>query len=139
MRNWKLRRKLLACFCPVLVMIVIMGIVSMICLTSLSTINVQYGEQTVPAVNSMWSVRRNMVSVRQCLLNEMLVESNQEFQENQTALENDLASLKDALAELDTLLPEYHDTITEIDNWMETATQYQEEILSLTASLAQED
>lgn len=139
MRNWKLRSKLLACFCPVLVTIVIMGIVSMVCVNSLSAINVQYGEQMLPAVNSMWTVRRNMVSVRQGLLNEMLVETNGEFEENRTALENDLASLKEALTELDTLLPEYHDTIEEITGRMETTTQYQNEILSLTSTFTEED
>lgn len=139
MRNWKLRSKLLACFCPVLAMIVLMGIVSMICVNSLSAINVQYGEQMVPAVNSMWTVRRNMVSVRQGLLNEMLVETNGEFEENRTALENDLESLKAALTELDTLLPEYHDTIEQITGCMETTTQYQNEILSLTSTLTEED
>ena len=139
MRNWKLRSKLLACFCPVLAMIVLMGIVSMICVNSLSAINVQYGEQMVPAVNSMWTVRRNMVSVRQGLLNEMLVETNGEFEENRTALENDLESLKAALTELDTLLPEYHDTIEQITGCMETTTQYQNEILSLTSTFTEED
>lgn len=139
MKNWKLRSKLLACFCPVLAMIVIMGIVSMICVNSLNAINVQYGEQMVPAVNSMWTVRRNMVSVRQGLLNEMLVETNGEFEENRTALENDLESLKTALTELDTLLPEYHDTIEQITGWMETTTQYQNEILSLTSTFDEAD
>lgn len=142
MRNWKLRSKLLACFCPVLAMIVIMGIVSMICVTNLSAINVEYADQTVPAVNSMWSVRRNMGAVRQSLLSEMLAESDEEFQTNRTALESDLAALEDALTELDTLLPEYHDAISEISEikgCMDTTTQYQNEILSLTASFAQED
>lgn len=63
MRNWKLRRKLLACFSLVLVMIVIMGVVSMICASGLSGINTQYADQTVPAVNNMWTVRRDMVSM----------------------------------------------------------------------------
>lgn len=139
MRNWKLRRKLLACFSLVLVMIVIMGVVSMICVSGLSGINTQYADQTVPAVNNMWTVRRDMVSMQQGLLNEMLVESGQAFEQNRTTMEADLAELKSALTELDRLLPAYHDTISEITNYLDTAAQYQDEILSLTASFAQED
>lgn len=73
------------------------------------------------------------------VLNEMLVETNGEFEENRTALENDLESLKTALTELDTLLPEYHDTIEQITGWMETTTQYQNEILSLTSTFDEAD
>lgn len=139
MKNCKLQRKLLACFSPVLLMIVVMGIISMLCVNMLSNINTQYADQTIPAVNSMWTVRRNMASLQQCLLNEMMVDSAQEFEENRSIMESDLAELTSALSALDEALPAYHDTISAITAHMDTAVQYQNEILSLTANFTQQE
>lgn len=78
MKTWKLKDRLILSYSSILIMM-LLGITSLICVTMMASISTRYSTETVPVVEQIGLARRNIVSVRRYLLNAIIAETPEDF------------------------------------------------------------
>lgn len=78
MKTWKLKDRLILSYSLILIMM-LLGITSLICVTMMASISTRCSTETVPVVEQIGLARRNIVSVRRYLLNAIIAETPEDF------------------------------------------------------------
>jgi methyl-accepting chemotaxis protein len=89
MKNLSISKKLIAGFGIVLLLMILSGIVSLIGINSITTEINTYAKSTVPAIDSTWTMRRDLVSAQRYLLRAFVSKKAQVTKEMLASAEND--------------------------------------------------
>ena len=136
MKNLKLRQKMALSFGAVMFLILVLGFASWYSIMGLSTINTRFATQTLSAADTMWSARRNMMSVQRYLLTIILTQDQQLYDECVEQMTIDREAVTTELDHLAALLPEYTQEIEKIRTTVAAAIPYREQILELASDLS---
>lgn len=97
----------------------------------MGTVGENYVETTIPAVNKIWTIRRNMISVRRYLNNIIIVETQEDYDRVVDSFNTDLAALNSAMEELVTLAPQFKTNLDKVKELMTQAAPIRAEIMEL--------
>ena len=76
MKNWKLKTKLFISYGVIFIMLVVISFSGLFGIGALSDSALHYANVTLPMVEEIGMTRRNMLSVRQYLLNAMIAQTS---------------------------------------------------------------
>lgn len=135
MKNLKLRQKMALSFGAVIFLILVLGFASWYSIMGLSAINTRFATETLSAADTMWSARRNMMSVQRYLLTIILTKDQQTYDDSVKQMTIDREAVNSDLDYLAELLPEYTKEIENIRTTVGEAVTYREQILELASNL----
>lgn len=123
MKTWKLKDRLILSYSSILIMM-LLGITSLICVTMMASISTRYSTETVPVVEQIGLTRRNIVSVRRYLLNAIIAETPEDFARVEESMNADRNALYASLDAIEQLNGSYTETIEQVRNTLESVANY---------------
>ncbi|MBR2895095.1 MAG: MCP four helix bundle domain-containing protein [Oscillospiraceae bacterium] len=130
MKNLKIGTKIFLSFAIVIVMSIVLGVASLIQVSTLAKTAEDYANITVPAVTQLWTARRAVRQIEENALEATIVMTPAEL----TAVENDLMNNRNvfdnALKEFVALAPQFNDDVIAINREMENITIIREKLLA---------
>lgn len=141
MKNLNISKKLIIGFGIVLCLLIVSNVLSMI---SVSQINEQidlYAEYTVPNSNSLWSMRRDLVSAQRYVLRALLSKDAQETTDNLSQAENDGQAVLNTLElySKNQKSNSYDGQTNAVRTYLENAVVHRREIAGLLANKTDEN
>lgn len=128
-KNLKISTKFITSFALILVLMIILGIGSLLAAQRLSGVTKVYAEESIPTVQEMWALRRNILSTQRYALQIIVSESSQELADTEKILEEERAKIDANLQNLLTLAPSYEKQLKEIQSMLEEIVTYHNQIL----------
>lgn len=129
MKNLKISKKFIVSFVLVLALMIILGIGSLLAAQRLSGVTQVYAEQSIPAVQEMWALRRNLLSTQRYALEMIISENSEELDSIEKTLEDESAKIDANVENLRTLTPPYAQQLDEITAMLDDVVTYHNQIL----------
>jgi methyl-accepting chemotaxis protein len=141
MKNMTISTKLFVGFGIILFLLILSIVLSMVSITNVNSQVDLYGKFTVPNTNSLWTIRRNLVSAQRYLLVAFISNSDQDTKNALAQAETDAKVALDILEQYSNN-QRNHDRDEQIGNarsYMENAVSYRKEIESLLSYKTEEN
>ncbi len=133
MKNLKVKVKLLVGFGLILVFVIALGAISITQLSTLNQTSQGFATTTVPAVDDIWTVRRNLISMERYLLQIITTNNLNEIATIEKNLTTDRDALMKSLDHLALLIPDFKVSISKIKEYIEKNISVRKEIVSLAS------
>ena len=118
-----MKDRLILSYSSILIMM-LLGITSLICVTMMASISTRYSTETVPVVEQIGLARRNIVSVRRYLLNAIIAETPEDFARVEESMNADRGALYASLDAIEQLNGSYTETIEQVRSTLESVANY---------------
>ena len=115
MKNWKLKTKLFISYGVIFIMLVVVSFSGLFGIGALSDSALHYANVTLPMVEEIGMTRRNMLSVRQYLLNAMIAQTSLDMDRVVGTMATERENLLTNLETLKQLSPTYTADIEAIE------------------------
>ena len=138
MKNWKLKTKLFISYGVIFIMLVVISFSGLFGMGVLSDSALHYANITLPMVEEIGMTRRNMLSVRQYLLNAMIAQTSLDMDRVVSTMATERENLLTNLETLKQLSPTYTADIEAIEQDIQNAAAINDEIIRLCSTFTQE-
>lgn len=138
MKNWKLKTKLFISYGVIFIMLVVISFSGLFGMGVLSDSALHYANVTLPMVEEIGMTRRNMLSVRQYLLNAMIAQTSLDMDRVVSTMATERENLLTNLETLKQLSPTYTADIEAIEQDIQNAAAINDEIIRLCSTFTQE-
>ncbi len=139
MKNLKISAKLMVGFGSALVFVILLGMLSLNSMGTLNTTTQGFAKTSIPAVDSIWTVRRGMVSMQRGVLNTMQSKTKEDKDKANNSVIKDRDSVFTALDTLVSLIPEYKEQAEQLKKEINSAASIRQQIYDLTYTLLPEN
>lgn len=136
MKNLKMSFKFLSAFGIVLLLTLILGVTSLYNINQLSNVSQTYATVSIPAINSMWTLKQNALLHQRSSLQSILTESPTELTTNEKAISDARTSIESSIAELRSLMPSYSAELDTIEAHLKSVNTSSNDILFESAQLS---
>ncbi len=138
MKNLKIAGKLILGFGLVLAVVVVLGITSLTSLNSMKNVSDGFADESIPAVDTVWSARRNLVSIERNILMELATLDGEDLVRVQKLLEEEKNTFLSTLDKIVELEPQYTSEVDSIKSDWSAANAIETQITDLAAQLTVE-